>query len=68
MKEHKINSKHDFIQGYYLSDLSICDSLIKIFNGPNTKKVRGEVGSKDNFRVDKNIKDSLDLQLRLKDA
>ena len=25
MIEHKINSQYDFVQGYYMNDLSICD-------------------------------------------
>jgi len=37
VEEHKINSNNNFIDGYYLSDLSICDDLIKVFEQSNNK-------------------------------
>jgi hypothetical protein len=58
MKEHKLNLEYDFIQGYYLSDLSICDDLIKLHT--NSQTVDGVCGR----GVDKKTKDSKDLQLR----
>ena len=58
MKEHKLNLEYDFIQGYYLSDLSICDNLIKLHT--NSQTVDGVCG----IGVNKKIKDSKDLQLR----
>ena len=58
MKEHKLNSEYDFIQGYYLSNLSICDDLIKLHT--NSKTVDGLCG----VGVNKQVKDSKDLQLR----
>ena len=37
MKEYKFNTNNNFIEGYYLSDLSICDDLIELFeNSDNT--------------------------------
>jgi prolyl 4-hydroxylase len=63
VKEYKFNTNNNFIDGYYLSDLSICDDLIKLFKNSNNK-VSGESGR---GTVNKKIKDSLDLQLWLKD-
>ena len=31
MKEYRLNKNNNFIEGYYLSDLSLCDSLINFF-------------------------------------
>ncbi len=62
MREYKSNSNNNFIDGYYLSDLSICDNLIKLFKDSNNK-----VLGKTNNGVDKKVKDSLDLQLSLSD-
>ena len=63
MLEYKLNSNNNFIVGYYLSNLSICDDLIKLFYNSNNK-VLGQIGG---GKVDKNIKDSLDLQLVIND-
>jgi len=63
MKEYKFNTNNNFIEGYYLSDLSICDDLIELFeNSDNT--ILGESGK---GTVNKKIKDSLDLQLYIND-
>jgi len=58
MIEHKINSQYDFVQGYYMNDLSICDDLIKLHN--NSKTVNGLSGGN---QVNKDKKDSTDLIL-----
>ena len=58
MKEHKINSQYDFVQGYYMNDLSICDYLINLHK--TTKTVDGFSGN----RINKNKKDSTDLVLK----
>ena len=63
MKEYKLNSNNNFIIGYYLSDLSICDDLIKLFDNSNNKVL----GSLSNGKVDKKIKDSVDLQFLIHD-
>ena len=63
MREYKLNSNDNFIIGYYLSDLSICDDLIKLFYNSNNK-VLGQIGQ---GTVDKKVKDSLDLQLLVND-
>ena len=62
MEEHKINSNNNFIDGYYLSDLSICDDLIKVFEQSNNKLL-----GKSGRYVDKKVKDSLDLGLHIND-
>ena len=59
MKEYELNYNNNFIDGYYLSDLSICDSLIEYFE-TSKNKILGETGQ----GVDKKIKDSLDLPLK----
>jgi hypothetical protein len=63
VKEYKLNSNNNFIIGYYLSDLSICDDLIKLFDNSNNKVL----GSLSNGKVDKKIKDSVDLQFLIHD-
>ena len=63
MIEHKIKSQYDFVQGYYINDLSICDNLIKLHN--NSKTVAGLSGGN---QVNKNKKDSTDLVLRPQEA
>lgn len=59
MKEYKLNN-NNFIDGYYLSDLSICDDLIDFFNKSDSK-IKGRVGGGLNLK----LKDSLDLQLNI---
>ena len=53
-------AKDNFIESYYMSDLSICDDLINLFENSDNK-ILGETSD----GVDKNIKDSLDLQLSI---
>jgi len=55
-------AKDNFIESYYMSDLSICDDLINLFENSDNK-ILGETSD----GVDKNIKDSLDLQLSIDD-
>ena len=62
MVEHSINQHHNFIQGYYFKDKSICDKLIKHYN--SQQKTPGVC----NAGVDKSIKDSLDVTLTLSEA
>lgn len=59
MIEHSINSQYEFIQGYYLEDLSICDELVE-FHHNAADKSPGKVGS---MRVDPAEKDSIDCSL-----
>jgi len=60
VREYKLNKNNNFIDGYYLSDLSICDDLIDFFNKSDSK-VKGKIGGGLNIK----IKDSLDLQLNI---
>ena len=60
MKEYRLNKNNNFIDGYYLSDLSICDSLINLFEKSGNKFLGAT--SKG---VNKKIKDSLDLPLNI---
>jgi prolyl 4-hydroxylase len=64
VREYKFNTNNNFIEGYYLSDLSICDDLIKLFENSN-HKVLGKSGK---GTVNKKVKDSLDLQLFINDV
>ena len=58
MKEHKINKNNNFINGWYINDLSICDDLINYFEKSDRKQI-GECGGK----VKKNKKNSIDVEL-----
>ena len=58
LKEHDLNRKNNFIEGYYISDLSICDDLINFFETSKNKKP-GE----SSRGIDKTVKDSLDLMI-----
>ena len=58
LKEHDLNRKNNFIEGYYISDLSICDDLINFFETSKNKKL-GE----SSRGIDKTVKDSLDLMV-----
>ena len=62
MREYKHNSNNNFIEGYYLSDFSICDDLINLFESSDNKVLGTTIKG-----VDKKLKDSLDLQLLLTD-
>ena len=57
MKEHKINKNNNFINGWYINDLSICDNLIKYFEKSDKKEV-GKCGE-----IDRKKKNSTDLGL-----
>ena len=62
MKEYKFNSNNNFIEGYYLSNLSICDDLIDLFKESDNKMLGRNGGY-----VNKKNKDSLDLPLDIND-
>lgn len=62
MKEHDINKKIDFLQGWYLDDKSICDKLIEYHKNSNRKNP-GWIGNGVYHTVNKNIKDSTDVVL-----
>lgn len=60
MKQHDINYKFEFIQGYYIQDSKICKDLITYFK----KSPEKQTGSFDsNNTVNTNIKDSTDCKL-----
>lgn len=64
MKQFKNNVNKNFIEGYYMNDLSICDKLIDFFEQSDNKKI-GKLGPgiEDRLR-----KDSTDLGLGLEDV
>lgn len=59
MQEHQINNQYNFIQGYYLDDLSICDSLIDYHKKGHQQP--GVIGIDKIVDVDR--KDSTDVLL-----
>lgn len=60
MKHHIINSKYDFIQGYYIQDKIICNDLITYFKKTPEKRI----GSFNiNNLISPSIKDSTDCRL-----
>jgi len=56
VKEHSLNIKNNFIDGYYINNLSICDELINFFEKSKNKTI-----GRTRNGIDKTIKDSLDL-------
>jgi len=62
VREYKLNTNNNFIDGYYLLNLSVCDELINLFEQSNNK-----ILGKSARGIDKKIKDSLDLQLNIND-
>jgi prolyl 4-hydroxylase len=56
-KEHKINNKFNFIAGYYLNNLSLCDDIIDYFES-SSLKTEGKLAGN---RVEKWVKNSTDL-------
>lgn len=62
MKPHEINTAHNFIAGWYLDDVSICDALIQ-FHKDSPEKRRGVMQGTDGATVDRDAKDSIDVTL-----
>lgn len=61
-KPHKINERNNFIGGWYLDDLSICDELISYHMNSSDKREGMMTGGPIGF-VDKTAKDSTDVTL-----
>ena len=59
MTEVDLGGQNSFIGGWYLDELDVCDELIGYF-GDSPAKVVGQVGD---GQVDKDAKDSVDLQI-----
>jgi len=59
LKKYK-TSFQSFIGGYYI-DKKICDSLVEFFNNNKEKGHEGFFIRGGNFKVDKKVKDSLDM-------
>ena len=60
MREYHLNNNNNFIDGYYFSNLSICDELINLFEKSKDKTI-----GKTRDGIDKNNKDSLDLGIHI---
>lgn len=64
MEAHDLNSNDNFIAGWYLDDLSICDRLIEFHrNSPDKREGQMAFGSGSGATVDQASKDSLDVTL-----
>lgn len=63
MKEHKLNSEHEFIQGYYIDNSVVNDNLIKWFESSKGKR-QGTFG---NNIINKEFKNSTDLSIHLQE-
>jgi len=59
MTEVDLGGQNSFIGAWYLDDIDVCDELIRYFK-ESTAKVPGQVGE---GRIDKEAKDSVDLQI-----
>ncbi len=66
MKPSTINRKNNFIDGWYLNDLSICDGLINLFK-KSPDQEPGRISPGRNL-IDKKIKDSTDLGITPKSS
>ena len=64
MKQHKLNKNNNFIEGYYMSNSSICNDLINFFDESNNKII----GVQGDQIIDKTKKDSTDLSLGINDV
>ena len=63
LKPHKINTENNFISGWYLDDVSLCDELIQFFDGSPGKNSGQMTGYLGKGNVDTDAKDSMDLNL-----
>lgn len=61
LQSHKINKKNNFISGWYMDDLSVCDDLIDLYDDSADKRP-GTVGSL-NAHIDTKVKDSSDVSI-----
>ena len=59
MTEVDLGGRSSFIGAWYLDELDVCDELIAYFND-SAGKVAGQVGD---GQVDRDVKDSVDLQI-----
>jgi len=57
---HNVNKLENFISGWYIKDLSLCDDLIQ-YHKDNPKKERGVIGA---GRYEPTMKDSTDVVLQ----
>jgi len=63
LKPHSINTAGNFICGWYLPDLSICDELIKYHHESNDKRAGTTSGYIGEAKIDRDEKDSVDVTL-----
>jgi hypothetical protein len=58
IKDIQTHNKEDFIRGWYLDDLDICDKLIEYFENNNSK-----FDGRSSAGINKSVKDSTDCHL-----
>ena len=61
-KELTLNASNSFIGSWFIDDVSLCDELIEYFEN-STNKGPGYVVNDQGSRIDKSVKDSIDLNL-----
>jgi hypothetical protein len=62
LRSHEINAMKNFIAGWYLEDVAICDALIR-YHRDSPAKRQGVMSGGGGGRVDKASKDSVDVTL-----
>ena len=60
---HSINSEKNFISGWYLEDIGLCDELIQFFKDSPDREPGLTTGYLGKGNIDHNAKDSSDLNL-----
>ena len=58
-REHEVNKLDNFILGWYMDDITLCDKFINYFHNNSTLKGPGRMSN----MIDKNAKDSTDCQI-----
>lgn len=70
-RELSLVAKNSFIGGWFLEDLTVCDGMLELFDTCDAfARGPGIVGSANGPRLDKKVKDSIDLHIdvNMKDA
>ena len=58
-----LNTDNTFIGSWFLSDISVCDQLIRLHSENKDKLLPGVIGGDNNIRLDKIKKDCTDLTI-----
>jgi len=63
-KPSEINNNDNFISGWFIEDINLCDQIIDWFESSDCKKFEGLIYEKDGQVVDKNKKESVETALQ----